>query len=694
MMQLTAGNTVFLSLTCKYSKPMLILNRVSTYFKVGFFALLFVFFTPRAYAHNGALAYAYPVNTIKIDGDLSDWAQVKNRYPIQIHLSDHKPDNDNDLSAYYQIGYQPLTHVLYIAVEVTDDDYFRDTTKKVAWNTQDGLELNLDINHLAEGSTVTSYLFSKDFKGITNSKWAPAAKLATWDKTEVVIKRTGNKIIYEWRFEIDNQLKPGKTIGLDFHVFDKDTKGPFTWSGWGKEGFKFRNPNSLGDVILMKGPEKLGSISGHVSWENANKEKLPNRVYLKSTSNKDLWIIAEVDSTGSYAATLPVGSYDVSVKEGYQVRNEKVFSVKGQKPLVIKINAGMKAEAPVYTLISREAPDMLPAQGILHSFDGQKTKQLDEFIQTYQKYYQVPGVSLALIKDGKVVYHQSYGVKNTISRAKVEEHTLFEAASITKPVFAYAVQRLMEKGMIDLDKPLYEYLPYKDIEDDERYKKITARHVLTHRTGFPNWRYMNNDGKLDLKFEPGTHYGYSGEGFEYLKKVVEKITGKKVEQVLQEEVINPLGLYHFYFSKNDTLEKLVATGHYDNIPSTDGLPDEPGMAYSLHTEAVAFTRFMLGLMNQQGLKKETYENMLKVYSEFNLDEGEEKPKFHEYMGISLAVRETPFGLAYGHGGNNGDFRCQFEIYKDLKMGYVMFTNGSGASPMLDALPQLLVEGKK
>ena len=78
----------------------------------------------------------------------------------------------------------------------------------------------------------------------------------------------------------------------------------------------------------------------------------------------------------------------------------------------------------------------------------------------------------------------------------MDENTLFEAASVTKPVFSFAVQRLAERGVIDLDKPLYLYLPYPDIEYDERYKLMTARHVLTHRTGFPNWRWMNEDGKL------------------------------------------------------------------------------------------------------------------------------------------------------------------------------------------------------
>ncbi len=165
---------------------------------------------------------------------------------------------------------------------------------------------------------------------------------------------------------------------------------------------------------------------------------------------------------------------------------------------------------------------------------------------------------------------------------------------------------MAERGIIDLDKPLYLYLPYPDIEYDERYKLMTARHVLTHRTGFPNWRYMNEDGKLNLRFTPGTDYNYSGEGFEYLKLVVEKITGKKLEQVLQVEVIDPMGLFHTFFSRNDSLRQMVANGHFDMLPTYDELPERPAMAYSMHTEAGIFTKFMLYLLEQSGLNAQTY----------------------------------------------------------------------------------------
>jgi CubicO group peptidase (beta-lactamase class C family) len=204
---------------------------------------------------------------------------------------------------------------------------------------------------------------------------------------------------------------------------------------------------------------------------------------------------------------------------------------------------------------------------------------------------------------------------------------------------------------------------------------------------------MNPDGKLNIKFTPGTGYGYSGEGFEYLKMVVERLTGKPVEQVLQEEVITPVGLYHTFFSKNDSLQRMVAYGHLDGLPSNNDLPEKPGMAYSMHTEARIFTRFMLYLLEQKGLQPETYASMFQKHSEYNYDPGEERPRIPEYMGMSLEIRETPFGISFGHGGNNGDFKCKFEVYKDLKTGYAIFTNSNTSDVLLENLRKFLVEGR-
>jgi CubicO group peptidase (beta-lactamase class C family) len=644
-------------------------------------------------AHNGSVAYAHPLGKIIIDGNFSDWPQDAFKYRIGAHLSDTKPKDESDFSGFFQLGYRSDNRSLYIAFTVTDNDFIEDTSANVRWNTQDGLELSIDARHLLSGSGVASFMYSKKLRNTNHAFYDPFAKNATWDIMEVVMTTKGNTRYYEWRIILGNELAVGKSVGFDFHVFDKDADGSFSYSAWGKGGFKFMNPNSLGDVLLLPAHAKLATVSGHVGWGQQMKEQLPGQVRFRAIQNSKLWLEAELDSLGNYSLSIPAGKYEIMLPDNFIISDKKVYATGQKKPLTISAKAGQKMIVPQLIIPASPASDLIPEKGILHDFSAASAIQVDRFIEAYQNYYGIPGVSLALIKDGKLVYHKTYGVRNTMTGDKVDSNTLFEAASITKPVFAFAVQRLAERGIIDLDKPLWLYLPYPDIEYDERYKLMTAKHVLTHRTGFPNWRWMNEDGKLNLKFTPGTDYGYSGEGFEYLKMVIEKITGKKVEQVLQEEVIEPMGLYHTFFSKNDSLQRMVAYGHYDRLPSNNDLPDAPGMAYSMHTEASIFTRFMLYLLEQKGLKQETYDTMFQKHSDYNYDPGEEKPKVPTYMGMSLEIRETPFGKSFGHGGNNGDFKCLFEVYKDKKMGYAIFTNSNTSDALLENLRKFLVEGK-
>jgi CubicO group peptidase (beta-lactamase class C family) len=652
--------------------------------------LLCFFFASNALAHNGKTAVAYPVKNIRIDGDLSDWAATK-RYPLALTPSDTKPKNAEDFSGFFMIGYNLIDKSFYVAIEVTDNDYVSDTTKRVAWNTQDAVELYLDISHLTEGSGVTSYIYSETHKHINSNKWDAASKSARWENVEVKIKRDGIKRVYEWKFIIGDALQPGRSIGFDMNAFDKDADS-FSWNAWGGGEMKFRNSTALGDVIIMRENELPGTVAGQVKMSNATTEKISAKLWFTSVTAPQMWVTALVDSLGNYSTQLPKGTYSVALSEKYIPSGKKVYVISTPSLANISVKANNNLRVPVINATVSEAPDLIPekGKGVLQTFNNQSPAAIDRFIETYQKYYKIPGISLALIKDGKVVYHKVYGVKNSITREPVNDSTLFEAASITKPVFGYAVQRLAERGVIDLDKPLYQYLPFKDIEDDERYKLITGRHVLTHRTGFPNWR----EGKLVINFTPGTKFGYSGEGMQYLQAVIEKITGKGIEQVLKEEVLDPLDMHHTFFSKNDRLMKLVSMGHFDNIPSSDDPTPKPGMAYSMHTEALEFTNFMFQLLNQKGLSAATYSNMLREHSQYNYEPGDEKPKYKEYMGESLAIRESPFGLVFGHGGNNGDFRCTFEVYKDLKMGYALFTNSSTAYPLIEKLGAFLVEGKE
>jgi CubicO group peptidase (beta-lactamase class C family) len=661
----------------------------TTYCKTSWLLAIAFLFAHNAFAHNGSVAYAYPLGKITVDGDFIDWPQDAVQYKIGTRLSEASPKDASDFSGFFQLGYSLDSRSLYVAFTITDNNFIEDTTENVRWNSQDGLELSIDARHLPSGSGVASFMYSKKLRNTNNAFYDPFAKNATWQIMEVAMVVKGNTRFYEWRIMLGDQLAVGKSVGFDFLVFDKDADSSFSFAGWGKGESKYRNPKSLGDVILLPAGEKLATLSGSVGWDQQTKTPLPGVVRISAAQNPSLWLSAAIDSTGNYSVDVPAGKYEITLPDAYFFSGDKVYASGQNKPQLVVVKAGNTTKAPPITIPFAPVPDFIPAKGILHNFTAADSTQIDQFIEAYQAYYDIPGVSLALVKDGKMVYHKAYGVTNTMTGEKVNDLTLFEAASVTKPVFSFAVHRLADRGVIDLDKPLYLYLPYPDIAYDDRYKLMTARHVLTHRTGFPNWR----EGKLDLRFTPGTDYNYSGEGFEYLKMVVEKITGKKVEQVLQEEVIEPMGLYHTFFSKNDSLQRMVAYGHFDKLPSNNDLPESPGMAYSMHTEAAIFTKFMLYMLEQKGLKPQTYDTIFQKHSDFHYDPSEEKPKIPAYMGESLEIRETPYGKSFGHGGNNGDFKCKFEVYKDQGMGYVVFTNSNTSDPLLENLRKFLVEGK-
>ena len=131
--------------------------------------------------------------------------------------------------------------------------------------------------------------------------------------------------------------------------------------------------------------------------------------------------------------------------------------------------------------------------------------------------------------------------------------------------------------------------------------------VLTHRTGFPNWR----TGKLDIKFTPGTQVSYSGEGFVYLGKVVEHLTGKKLVDLCREEVFAPLGIENASLVWNEDVARLTATGHGGTSPLSKGKPSEPNMAASLHVDAGNYAKFLIAVLQGKGLSEATAKEMLR-----------------------------------------------------------------------------------
>jgi phosphatidylglycerol:prolipoprotein diacylglycerol transferase len=150
-------------------------------------------------------------------------------------------------------------------------------------------------------------------------------------------------------------------------------------------------------------------------------------------------------------------------------------------------------------------------------------RELEALIPQLMREAAVPGVSVAVVRDAKVVWHREYGVRDAASGAPVDSNSVFAAASVSKTVFAYAVMQLVDRGVLALDTPLTSYTTDRILDGDPRLDLVTARHVLTHSSGLPNFR--SGAEPLRIHFAPGEKYQYSGEGFWYLQSVLTRLAG-------------------------------------------------------------------------------------------------------------------------------------------------------------------------
>ena len=193
----------------------------------------------------------------------------------------------------------------------------------------------------------------------------------------------------------------------------------------------------------------------------------------------------------------------------------------------------------------------------------------------FMEWANVPGVAIAVLRYGKLVWSGGFGVKKAGEPAKVTTETLFGAASLSKPVFAFAILKMRKEKLIDLDRPLWNYLPYEDLPAGDQAKQITARHVLSHSTGLQNWRF-NRDQKLEFAFKPGERFQYSGEGFYYLQRVLETITGRGFEEYMQERVLRPFGMTTSTFSWTAASEGRTASGHNNRMQPAEAFSAQRG----------------------------------------------------------------------------------------------------------------------
>ena len=306
----------------------------------------------------------------------------------------------------------------------------------------------------------------------------------------------------------------------------------------------------------------------------------------------------------------------------------------------------------------------------------------------------VPGMQLVYAKGGQVRAY-ALGLRTAGQPAAVNATTTFEAASLGKAMLAYVALRLTDRNVLSLDKPLLEYAPYPRLQGVPQAGKITARMVLGHTTGLPNWAAspLSPSWKttpLRLKYAPDSCWNYSGEGFVLLQKTLEQLTGKSFEILVREEVFGPLGLAHSRFVWQPAFAANAASGHDEKgltVPInhfTEGYA-----AFSLLGTATDYSRFLQAVLTGRGLKPATARLLRTPTNEANRY-GQPATPTDAFIawacGVGLAT--TSRGLAQWQWGDNGSFKGFYFTLPDQQASLVVFTNSANGPKLTDDLLRL------
>lgn len=325
--------------------------------------------------------------------------------------------------------------------------------------------------------------------------------------------------------------------------------------------------------------------------------------------------------------------------------------------------------------------------------------QLDAEMRRLMAAAHVPGLAVAIIRDGQVTQRGAYGYANVEKRQPLRTDTIMYGASLTKAAFAYMVMQLVDEGVLALDaplpallsKPLPDYPKYADLKDDPRWRQVTPRMLLSHTSGLLNWRFINENNKLDFKYPPGTRYVYSGEGLNILQLVVEERTGQPLQTLMQQRVFDRFGMRDSSMVWRKEWEGRETT-HYakDGAVIAHKRRGEARAAGSMDTTINDYAAFMAGVLRGEGLSPAAYREMLSP--QMAIVSLQQFPSHWPgdtdlWRGIDLAIGlgwplyRSPRGPAFFKEGNDdgtNNFALGFARQRD---GMVLLSNSSNAQAM-------------
>ena len=334
------------------------------------------------------------------------------------------------------------------------------------------------------------------------------------------------------------------------------------------------------------------------------------------------------------------------------------------------------------------------------------TAWLDARIPPLLAAHRVPGMSVALVRDGAIAWRRGYGFAAVDTRRAVTVDTIFEAQSMSKPVFAYLVMKLAEEQVLDLDRPLVAYAGAAKPIDDPRADRMTARHVLSHTSGMPNWR--SGSAPLAMQFEPGAGWLYSGEAYAYLQAVVTDLVGHRrdepcgtyegdvrvcatdIDAVIGARVLTPFGMSASGYVWHAQWEQRAAMPHDAEgrqLPKAHPNAADAARyasAGGLHTTPSDYARFLIQVVAPRPadvarLQPASLRTMVTPVAAVPNDAA------GSAWALGWQVFASDAGPVIAHGGNGKGFHAYAAASPDLESGCVTMTNGDNGWRLLGDL---------
>jgi len=320
---------------------------------------------------------------------------------------------------------------------------------------------------------------------------------------------------------------------------------------------------------------------------------------------------------------------------------------------------------------------------------------------------QVPLIQLESSFNGERLSYQIenpnfYDSVKIASGEATPKPAVFQAASLSKVVFSYIVMKMYDRGEIDLDAPICTYTDIDRFEDKESASKLTARMVLNHRTGLPNWSTSPSSQEwptstITFKYPVDSCYGYSGEGFAFLQRAVEKIRGKKIDDIAKEEVFQPLGMEYTSYEWQPMYDTLTVDGYNkDGENRGKGRHPRANVGYTLRTCAADYAKFLQALLDGTGLSPQAKEVFFTPCSEkairYAANHRECDNSIAWAMGIGTE-ENAEFGKVLWHWGDNGSFKALFIVIPSANGYLTYFTNSNHGHDIINDITSLVIKNK-